>query len=1242
MPLITVMLEPFAAYALNTFLNSARPAASSRLPTLAMAAVATTFPPDFFTPIPRRLKGKERALPELGRDVEERGRHVHTQVFLGHTSEFSVFSAITQANMMSESSARSPVACSDSTTSRSRMRRPHAHRSRTPQALHAWIHTPDIAQRRHASNHSVAIHRASVLHRSAAPHLQSDDPSHVQSDAVPELHPDSSGPSWDASGQSSTSHLPGGLSEQEEQADIGHLQRHFQDPSLSTVQQCQEFIQKVVEGHDDHFNLEKVWFAYQRVQTEVGLTESTTGLTLRLMERLLNSIPSEVDGSGWRAWSLRIRPVLYDIEPQTHKLASPGDSTFLVKCLLLSAQALSGNFLQTTQGIDDLWKDRPPGELCERRALLAMRIALLSTSHYLGPVSVLEFVARRWVHFGMYLSSGPSGSLQIKHRELRSTRQLVRSAVSGILTSIPDHLDTYIKLCDEWSKEQQVEMGQYLIEVLCRSGDGADEAARIFRDMLDQELSPSMYHRTLLIRTLAKDKQPQAATELFLALFKEHVQPFEPAVWSCGLYVFSTLQDVDRAEHFFNRLEEENALIDGDVATLIHCHAVARNPPRAVEVFEKYCDSFSDSHQTFPSNMVHWTSLLLAFAEVNDMNGLLTWLQRMEERGFHADEFVYSILVDSYTRRERFDELEILLQRMREAGRPPDRFAYTSLIAHSTRANDVEAADALFKRALQDGVQPDGAMINALMNAHVEAGSWRGVILAFDFLQSHKLQLGLEVWVTLIKAYVLMGAPFRVVSALFTRLEEVGIQADARAFALLLQSACDAGRMRTAVNMLNEIDRYSKDGPGYVQVDGYMLTIVMAGYLRVRDKVRARAVFEDMKKRKIDPTAVTYGSILRSYANEKSEESLKIAEDFLSELLEEEQQESGWLPKDQGRARALETVYRPLMTSWAQRVKPQEVVRVHQEMLSHGGEATLGTYTVLLDAYRRDGNDVAVSQLWPLIMDLGERHATRLDSFVSSAGINPQTVPRRRQNNILSVPFSIFIDAMSQCGRHSAVAYVWGELQRKGFTLDSHSWNHLAVALVRAGEPERAFEIVERVILPNREHTATPSPRDPNPQSPLLDDLPEEYVEHRDLPEDESPIHASRQRAARQLLISRKAKGLMTTFDTDDYTHPLHILHSISPGWSIWRPHNATMYVLGGALTHLHAGGSIQAVQSPEEANRRQGQVRATSEEELEERREKAAQALEHIYNHCPATVATILDWQRWQRGKNERKRRRR
>lgn len=67
-------------------------------------------------------------------------------------------------------------------------------------------------------------------------------------------------------------------------------------------------------------------------------------------------------------------------------------------------------------------------------------------------------------------------------------------------------------------------------------------------------------------------------------------------------------------------------------------------------------------------------------------------------------------------------------------------------------------AEAVFKRALKEGVVSDNRMIVA-MNAHVEGGSWMGVIRAYDYLVSACVTaLSLEVYNTLMKAYVLIGA----------------------------------------------------------------------------------------------------------------------------------------------------------------------------------------------------------------------------------------------------------------------------------------------------------------------------------------------------------------------------------------------------------------------------------------------------------------------------------------------------
>src|SRR5262249_5112932 len=143
---------------------------------------------------------------------------------------------------------------------------------------------------------------------------------------------------------------------------------------------------------------------------------------------------------------------------------------------------------------------------------------------------------------------------------------------------------------------------------------------------------------------------------------------------------------------------------------------------------------------------------------------------------------------------------------------------------------------------------------------------------------------------------------------------------------------------------------------------------------------------------------------------------------------------------------------------------------------------------------------------------------------------------------------------------------------------DSHNWNHLAVALVRAGEPERAFEVLEKVILPYQHKSSRlRAKRVKNPTSPLVFDDKDTDIQITD---DQLPAAHSRNR--RVQMVRTNKRRLFRSEDlenaTEDFIHPLFILHSISPVWSVWKPHRLTISILHRVLQHLMAGGIIRPV----------------------------------------------------------------
>ncbi|THH20570.1 hypothetical protein EUX98_g8557 [Antrodiella citrinella] len=971
------------------------------------------------------------------------------------------------------------------------------------------------------------------------------------------------------------------------------------------------------------FDTEEAWSVYQDFRGEqVELTSEVAEDLLQFSAKMLSAI-THTPPDHWRKWSIRIKPLVQDLEPlvDEHRWA----------CLMVRILALTGSFQEALEKLDVIRK-ADVNTSAEIWLIEAYQSLMTTVDHYHTSTAVFELITQRWGDIGNYLVwRGHAGF----YRDVRPYQQTLRNIAYRIMSTIEDPVKTYVALSANWSVEQRTRAGEYVVEVLCRHRDHADDAFSIMKYMFDQGLQPSIYHRTLLIKAISKADKTELSIRLFVDLHQGLEDP-PPSVLSCGLYVFARAKDLERSETFFTKLQRLGVLTDGDVGMMLHCHAVNGHYERAEEFFQEYCVGPSD-HVVFAPNIIHYTSVLLAYAEGRNFDGMDNWLKKMVDAGFKPDDHVYNIVLESMIRRGNTEEMLAVVQRMRAAGFPPTRVAYTTLMVYTTSQRDPEMTDAIYKQAMSEGIQPDRHMLNTLLNAHVESGSWRGAILAFDYIKNSKFRFGLDVWTTLLKAYVIIGAPFRVVSTLFTKLDEVGVQPDDRAYALIIQSACDSGRIGTALHIFNEMEKLSQEWPTDIHVNGFVLTIIMAYYLRVKDKLRAKAILDEIRNRNIDPTSTTYAIILNAYGNEKTVEHIEQAEDFLSGLLEEEEKMNGWLAGDGGRAKALETVFMPVLSAWSRHARADEVKRAFQTMLDKGGKPTLGSLTTLLDAYRRQRNVAAVKELWPRIVELGEQYSSQLDPLLDTvSGIEPP--PGRRHSNVLCIPFSILVDALSAAGFHEEIAAAWADLQSKGFTLDSHNWNHLAIALVRAGEPERAFEIVDRVILKHRRDTIVTSPRDTNPLSPLLSELREEFLETRDLPHHETPLGRTRERAALAGLIGKKVQPWMTDLSSSDFAHPLHILHHVSPGWNIWRPHNQTLYLLGRALHHMHNGKPIQPIRPGEDYDAVNLRSQPTSMEELEARREEARASLSRIYDNFPEAAATVLDFERWQQSRTKRK----
>ena len=863
-----------------------------------------------------------------------------------------------------------------------------------------------------------------------------------------------------------------------------------------------------------------------------------------------------------------------------------------------------------------------------------------------GPEAAYDWVASHWGTVEQYIwtKSSPiySRASRIAIADLRNT--LVRA-----VERIEHPEDFLVKRMQARPDGPWKEVGENLIDVLC-TVHHLGGALDVVRRMERLSISPSVKIKLMLVKALTKETSFGPAHELYAKVCEDAKGVREAElreVWTGGLYLHAMEGDVVLAREDFKRLEGQNWVNFETIALLLHATAAKGLLKETIETFERFFPRRAE-----PSRLkygkptrTHYTEVLLAHFQAGDMDRIHRWVKRMTDDRIIPDAYTYVMLLKGFASSNDVSSLVELLRRMKSSGVKLNLHGYTTIISFLAQAGDSVGVERTYQQALKDGIKPDIKLLNALMYSHVQSGYWQGVIDVFDYIKAlpgKRYRPTTATYNTLLKAYVLLGTPFPTISGLVEEQETLGTRPDAHTFALLVQSACDHKEFDLALGLLNHVDQL---GSG-VEVTVYMLSILMGSFLKHGDKVRAREMFAQMKSRNIVPTAITYSKIIHAYAQEGTEETLQLAEAFLTKLisegLEDDGLKAGWVSGSGGRSLALETLYQPLMHIYAKLRRVEDVERLQQELLDQGGRTTLGSLTALLATYRNNGDVEAGKQTWSLIFDMASQRSNLghvLYSDETKSKDHQQVV--MSQSNILCVPLSIYIDLLSSTGHHTEVARVWDELRTHGFTFDSHNWNHLIIALVRAGEPERAFTILERVILPNtipasstREAEYGRKSRQSNSPLSIVGGRNEVSLPVQDGSPVEPPAWAEtavhkynrRMEGIRQISEHLESHPAIDISPRGDFAHRLETLQLIPFTWNSWRPHSVTLSVLSQTLARLASGRLLRPILDDSSP--------ATPTNAPTPTHDSAKDVLDRIYDNYRGAVRVVKEFER---GENER-----
>ncbi|KAJ1601012.1 hypothetical protein NDA14_005984 [Ustilago hordei] len=503
-----------------------------------------------------------------------------------------------------------------------------------------------------------------------------------------------------------------------------------------------------------------------------------------------------------------------------------------------------------------------------------------------------------------------------------------------------------------------------------------------------------------------------------------------------------------------------------------------------------------------PLNGKAYRQLIQACNRAGDIDLAEHYLTQALERGIRPRTSDFNLLVDMHVRRTNVDAALAIFDEMKEFGVQPDKYTYTILINGFALRRDPESAAHALRAMIAAGVTPDRITYAALLNCYVESGLYDAAIRLFAWMKSHRdvrLRPTIEICNIILKAYVLSSMPVQKVMELVGKVREMGLNPNTNTYALMLQSACDAGLMHLAEEIFTEAERAlpSLTGVGYEQgANLYHFTIMIHGYLRLGEHTEAKEYFDEMQSRKLTPSSITWNIMVRSYAHSENEATYDLACTLVSQLVAHESKKTfrptfsdGTLSPIKSKAPnglgskhspPLVSLYTALMVAQARRGEPEKVENTLKQMSRRTPALSVYTMTPLLDAYRRAGDvETALEtfeQIYEAALEAVSSRSHRIYAYpqpkrkeeVSETASNVPTSATRRQDassrNLLCLPVSIMIDLLSEAGRHEEIAKIWARAKNDGFGFDSDNWNHLAASMARAGQLEEALSVVEYVL----------------------------------------------------------------------------------------------------------------------------------------------------------------------------------
>lgn len=480
---------------------------------------------------------------------------------------------------------------------------------------------------------------------------------------------------------------------------------------------------------------------------------------------------------------------------------------------------------------------------------------------------------------------------------------------------------------------------------------------------------------------------------------------------------------------------------------LLFVHNRRADPESVVRAFNDLQKEFQ-----FKPTSRSWNYVIGTFSRVGDVDGALSWYNKLLESKLLPDAQTYFQLMSLYAKR-----------------------------------GDLETVYDFYHQSKMNGIKSSMIMIDSLVLANINDER----LAEAEQLVKEALRMDLEgsrtyMWTILLNAYALRKKVEKV-SELHRQMQESGIASNGMTYAALMTSLTIAKMPEAAYKILHKVMPRAQ-----IKRTSLHYAIVMGGYLATENHGKIFELYKSMLTRNLSPTMSTQNILLRAAAsvdkaNQDPDKDPEIQTELVRAQQTFEQTISQMDPMELAASEPRKfvgpnplnesfssTYFEYLIFLYGKDAGFAKVTELYERYIFTSAQFSdrdveasppVRLLSALMVAHLRAGDHGEVERCWYLALDKAEKLACRAKAVTSEPG----WVSHSRRF-IMNIPLRQYISSLGQQSRIDDLISTVDQLHSSGFALNSPNWNHYIQQLVQSPEPRHqllAFELCERELIPN-------------------------------------------------------------------------------------------------------------------------------------------------------------------------------